>query len=78
MKTRAMRVGMRRALGIGLTAAGLAAIPIPVLPGVPLVAAGAAMLGGDHPLVRAGKNWLGQRRIRIFGGNQDELSNMQS
>jgi len=73
-----MRAGMRRALGIGLIAAGMAAIPIPVLPGVPLVAAGAAMLGGNHPLVRAGKNWLSKRGIRIFGGNQDELSNMQS
>jgi hypothetical protein len=75
-----MRAGMRRALGIALIAAGLAAIPIPVLPGLPLIAAGAAMLGGNHPLplVRAGKNWLSKRGIRIPGRNPNELSNMQS
>ena len=73
-----MRAGMRRALGIALIAAGLAAIPIPVLPGLPLIAAGAAMLGWNHPLVRAGKNWLSKRGIRIPGRNPNELSNMQS
>ena len=73
-----MRAGMLRALGIGLIAAGLAAIPIPVLRGLPLIAAGAAMLGGEHPLVRAGKDWLGKRGIRIPERNPNELSNMQS
>jgi hypothetical protein len=31
---------------------------MPVIPGIPLLAAGAAMLGSDHWLVCSGKDWL--------------------
>jgi len=44
--------------GIALILTGIIAIPIPILPGIPLIAAGAAMLGVNHPLVRAGREWL--------------------
>jgi hypothetical protein len=61
-----------------LIAAGVVAIPIPVMPGIPLLAAGAAILGSDHPLVRSGQTWLRNLRILTQGKNQNELSNMQS
>lgn len=49
---------------MGLIAVGLVAIPIPVIPGIPLIAAGAAMLGSDHPLVRSCRTWLQNTWIR--------------
>jgi hypothetical protein len=61
-----------------LIAAGVVAIPIPVIPGIPLIAAGAAMLGSDHPLVRSGRTWLRNRGTLTQERNQNELSNMQS
>lgn len=61
-----------------LIAAGVVAIPIPVMPGIPLLAAGAAILGSDHALVRSGRTWLRNLRILTQGKNQNELSNMQS
>ena len=54
---------IRRACGIVLIAAGVLAIPIPVIPGIPLIAAGAAMLGSDHPVVRSGRGWLQNRGL---------------
>ena len=39
-------------LGIALCLIGLAGTLVPVIPGVPIIAAGLALLGADHPLVR--------------------------
>ena len=72
-----MAPASRRACGIVLIAAGVLAIPIPVIPGIPLIAAGAAMLGSDHPLVRSGRSWLRNRGILREERNQNELSNVQ-
>lgn len=44
-----------------LMVAGLLALPIPVVPGVPFIAAGAALLGNDHPRVRSVRTWLQNR-----------------
>jgi uncharacterized protein YqgC (DUF456 family) len=63
---------------MALIAAGLVAIPIPVMPGIPLIAAGAAMLGSDHPLVRSCRTWLQRRGIWRQERNKNELSNVQS
>jgi hypothetical protein len=63
---------------MALIAAGLVAIPIPVIPGIPLIAAGAAMLGSDHPLVRSCRTWLQRRGIWRQERNKNELSNVQS
>lgn len=54
---------VRTALGLVLIVAGLVAIPVPVLPGIPLFAAGVAMLGSDHALIRSGRSWLSKRGI---------------
>ena len=42
----------RNVLGIGLIVAGVIAMPIPVIPGIPMIIAGAAILGVDHPVTR--------------------------
>lgn len=47
----------RNVCGIALIVAGLVAMPIPILPGIPLVVAGAAMLGSRHPLIRRVRTW---------------------
>jgi hypothetical protein len=65
------------ACGIVLIAAGVLAIPIPVIPGIPLIVAGAAMLGSDHPRVHSGWSWLRSRGILTQERNQNELSNVQ-
>ncbi len=69
---------IRRSCGIVLIAVGVLAIPIPVIPGIPLIVAGAAMLGSDHPLVRTGRNWLQSRGILTEEREKNELSNVQS
>jgi uncharacterized protein YqgC (DUF456 family) len=58
-----MRALARNACGIVLIVAGLIAMPIPIVPGVPLIAAGVAVLGNDHPLVRSCRTWLDVRGI---------------
>ncbi len=73
-----MLAAIRRTCGIVLIAAGVLAIPIPVIPGIPLIVAGAAMLGSDHPLIRSGRTWLQDRGILTQERNKNELSNVQS
>jgi uncharacterized protein YqgC (DUF456 family) len=68
---------IRKGLGIVLILAGIVLIPIPILPGIPLIVAGAAMLGGDHPLVRSGRIWLRNRGILTYERNANELPDMQ-
>jgi hypothetical protein len=72
-----MAVTIRKGCGMALIVAGLVAIPIPVIPGIPLIAAGAAMLGSDHPLVRSCRAWLRNRGIWREERNHNELSNVQ-
>ena len=56
-----MAANLRSALGVFLVVAGLLAVPVPVLPGLPLLAAGTALLGNQHPLVRPWRTWLIRR-----------------
>ncbi len=65
-----MLMAIRRICGIVLIAAGVLATPIPVIPGIPLIVAGAAMLGSDHPLVRSGRNWLKNLQGERFDSKQ--------
>lgn len=58
-----MRALVRNACGTVLIVAGLIAMPIPILPGIPLVVAGVAVLGNDHPFVRSCRTWLDIRGI---------------
>ncbi len=66
-----------RTCGIVSIAAGVLAIPISVIPCIPLIVAGAAMLGSDHPLIRSGRTWLQNREILTQERNENELSNVQ-
>lgn len=50
--------GVRNACGYTLIAVGLAGVLLPVLPGIPILAAGVALLGAGHPLVVKGRGWL--------------------
>ena len=68
---------MRRVCGIILIAAGVVAVPIPVIPGIPLIVAGAAVLGSDHPLIRSARTWLQNRGILNQERKKNELSNVQ-
>lgn len=58
-----MRDAARKITGYLLIAVGMVAIPVPVIPGIPLIAAGMAMLGSNHALVRSGWMWLRNRGI---------------
>lgn len=68
---------LRRVCGIALIVVGLVAVPVPIIPGIPLIAAGAAMLGSDHSIVRSYRTWLRNRGILRQERSQDELSNVQ-
>jgi uncharacterized membrane protein YbaN (DUF454 family) len=50
--------------GILLLGLGLLGLVIPVIPGVPLLLAGVALIGKDHPLVRPVVGKLRQLRAR--------------
>jgi hypothetical protein len=54
--------GVRSIGGVLLVVVGLLGLVFPVIPGVPLLLAGAALLGPQHPLVRPLVGWF--RRIR--------------
>ena len=73
-----MTAKLRNASGMTLIGVGLLGIVLPFIPGIPLVLAGAAMLGGNHPLVRAGREWLQDRGILKKERNGNELSDVQS
>jgi len=49
---------IRNACGFALIAVGLAGLVLPIIPGIPLLAAGAALLGANHPFIRSCREWL--------------------
>lgn len=44
--------GVKRIAGVGLIALGIVGMVLPLIPGTPLVLAGAALLGAEHSLLR--------------------------
>lgn len=58
--------GLQLVGGFALIALGLAGVLLPIMPGMPFLLIGAALLGHDHPLVRPFKKrlerWRGARR----------------
>lgn len=52
--------------GIALCVVGIAGTLLPVVPGVPMILAGVALMGSDHPIVRNVKErikqWLERRK----------------
>jgi len=49
---------LRTSAGIALIVVGGIGVVLPVIPGIPLLAAGLALVAPDHPLVRWGRGWL--------------------
>ncbi len=62
--------GIRTILGLLCVAAGLLAVPVPVVPGIPLILAGVALLGTKHPILRSLRAWLRSRGIGSFKEEQ--------
>jgi uncharacterized protein YqgC (DUF456 family) len=56
-----MPVSLRNTRGLALIALGLVAMLIPIVPGLPLVTVGAALLGPNHHLIRFSGAWLQKR-----------------
>jgi hypothetical protein len=54
--------GIRAIGGVSLIVVGLLGLVLPIIPGVPLLLAGVAILGQDHPLIRPALAWLRRRR----------------
>jgi uncharacterized protein len=59
---------IRVGVGFALIAAGLLGLLLPVVPGIPLLIAGVAMVGVDHPWIRPVmarfRGWRARRRRR--------------
>jgi hypothetical protein len=49
---------LKIAFGIALCVVGIAGTLVPVIPGVPIILTGAALMGADHPLVLRVKQML--------------------
>ncbi len=54
---------LREISGLTLVAVGIAGCLLPLLPGIPLILAGAALLGTDHALVRRTRGWLEKKGL---------------
>jgi hypothetical protein len=61
---------LRRGAGLMLIALGVLGVLLPVMPGIPLLAAGLALIGADHPLRRACMTRL--RRWRIISARSED------
>jgi len=53
---------MRSLAGYGFLLIGAAGCLLPVMPGIPFLIAGAAILGWDHPLVRPWAKYLRKQK----------------
>ena len=54
---------LRELSGLGLVALGIAGVLLPIIPGIPLIAAGVAVLGTDHAFVRRSRAWMEKKGI---------------
>jgi len=50
---------VKTVFGVGLLVVGFAGLVLPIIPGIPILLAGAAVLGHDHKLVRP---WMSRIR----------------
>ncbi len=53
---------VRTTLGVSLLVVGVIGTLLPIIPGIPLFIAGAAVLGPNHRLIRPMTDWLKRRR----------------
>jgi uncharacterized membrane protein YbaN (DUF454 family) len=56
---------VREISGIALLVVGLIGLALPLMPGVPFLIGGAALLGHDHPIIRSLNRRLQQWRGRL-------------
>lgn len=63
-----MGKSVRTVCGVTLLVAGVIGTLLPVIPGIPLFIAGAAVLGPDHRLIRPLTDWLKRRGWRARRG----------
>lgn len=61
---------LRAPLGIVVLILGAVGIVVPIVPGVPLLISGVALLGKDHPIVRACTTWVHRCRARLTVGRR--------
>jgi uncharacterized membrane protein YbaN (DUF454 family) len=59
---------IRSAAGVALVALGVAGVVLPLMPGVPFLIVGMALLGSEHPISRAVAERL--RRLRSRRGKE--------
>jgi hypothetical protein len=57
-----MATGVRKVWAIVLIVAGLILMPVPILPGIPVVLAGLALLDNNHRVIRAIRGWFEKRK----------------
>ena len=73
---------IRMVAGVVLIGLGAIGTLMPVMPGVPLLIAGAALLGSNHPLVRSlapwAKRWQSRLKRRRAPGSPTGPSNRLS
>jgi uncharacterized protein YqgC (DUF456 family) len=59
---------LKIAAGLALLIVGVAGLVLPIIPGVPLLVAGAAILGPRHPIIRPfSVRWRWWRKYRKSG-----------
>jgi uncharacterized protein YqgC (DUF456 family) len=54
---------LRQTAGVALIVIGIAGCLLPLMPGIPFILAGVAVLGTDHALVRSVHGWLQRKGI---------------
>lgn len=54
---------LRQTGGVALIVVGIVGCLLPIMPGIPFLIAGAAVLGTDHVLVRSTHQWLRRKGI---------------
>jgi hypothetical protein len=71
---------LRTAAGIGLLILGGLGLVLPVMPGLVFIAAGVAVLGTDHVIVRTGRDRIAPawRRVRGWLERRGILKPVQS
>ncbi|HEY7678624.1 MAG TPA: hypothetical protein VIG69_16245 [Candidatus Methylomirabilis sp.] len=57
-----MRRGVRWVVGLALIVVGTLGMLLPLMPGIPLVVAGLALLGWDRPILRRLREWRARWR----------------
>jgi len=58
-----MSEALRQTGGVALIVIGIVGCLLPVMPGIPFLLAGAAVLGTDHVLVRKTYGWLRRKGL---------------